>query len=69
MQLNEAGTKAKLIVSILILIVGIGTLLQFLEGHKIDHGPVKTYSFSISQGPTSNYAGTASNPSTTTTTL
>lgn len=68
MELNEADIKAKLIISVLILTVGIDTLLQFLEGHKTDDEPVRTYSVTISQGSTSSYAGTASNSSTTTTT-
>ena len=65
MQLNEAETKAKLIISVLILTLGIGTLLQFLEGHKIDDEPVRSPYVPTYTMTSSSYIGTASITTTT----
>lgn len=64
MQLNEADPKARLIISVLILTVGIGTLLQFLEGHKIDDEPAKIPYVTTYTMTNSSYIGTASTTTT-----
>lgn len=65
MGLNEADTKAKMIVAFLILTVGIGTLVQFLEGHMMEDEPVKIPYVPTYTMTNSSYIGTASTTTTT----
>lgn len=65
MQLNETDTRVKLIVTFLVLNVGIGALLQFLESHKMDDEPVKIPYATTYTMTNSSYIGTASTTTTT----
>lgn len=66
MGLNEADTRAKFIVLVLILAVGISITLQLLEDYKLDDEPVRIPYIPTYTTTNPTYAGTAS---TTTTTL
>ncbi|MBI2019189.1 hypothetical protein HYS95_00790 [Candidatus Daviesbacteria bacterium] len=65
MGLNEADTRIQLMTLILMLVIGMSTLLQFLENQKLDDEPVKTPFTPIFATTSSNYSGTASGTTTT----
>lgn len=60
MSCNEADTRAKLIVTVLVLAVGIGTFIQFLENHKMYDEPLRIPYVPTYTMANSTYAGTAS---------
>lgn len=65
MMLNEADTRVKLIATVLVLAVGIGTFIQFLENHKMDDEPVKIPYVPTYTMTSPSYVGTASTITTT----